>query len=362
MHAPPELPHLGPLRLPESSPVRALIRRALLALGLIATVVVVLWLDREGLRDHANAGDPLDITDVLYFTVVSLTTLGYGDISPVTWEARLLNVVLLTPIRVFLWVLFLGTAYEMSVLRLRLREERYMANLHDRLRGHVIICDYGVTGRSIVTELIAHGHSPANMVVIDLDENATAQAAKDGAVALRGDASSEALLKAAAVDKAGYVLVSTNRDDTAVLICLTVRHLAPTVKLVAAAREEENVKLLYGAGANLVVASAVSGGRLMASAVHQQAVPKVLENVLSFGEGLFTVGERSVGHGEAGTHAFELPDLAGNLILGVVRDGTQYPFPQLREFAVRPGDVVVYLVGSTSSSGEVPDAPPDRKQ
>jgi hypothetical protein len=101
-------------------------------------------------------------------------------------------------------------------------------------------------------------------------------------------------------------------------------------------------------------------GRLMASAVHQQAVPKVLEDVLSFGEGQFTVAERKVDHGEAGTLAFDLPDLAGNLILGVVRNGRQYPFPQLKEFALRPGDAVVYLVGSTSSTGEVPDAPPDR--
>jgi len=357
MVAPSELPHLGPLRLPESSPVQALIRRALLALGLIATVVVVLWLDRGGLRDHANNGDPLGLVDVLYFTVVSLTTLGYGDISPVTPGARLLNVLLLTPIRIFLWVLFLGTAYEMSVLRLRLREERYMANLHDRLRNHIVICGFGVTGRSIVSELMAHGLSPANMVVIDVNEDAVAQAAKLGAVALRGDASSEALLKAAAVEKAGYVLASTNRDDTTVLVCLTVRHLAPSVQLVAAAREEENVKLLYGAGANLVVASAVSGGRLMASAVHQQAVPRVLEDVLSFGEGQFTVAERVVEAAEAGVSPRDLPDMAGNLVLGVARRGTQVPFSQLEGFHLQPGDVVVYLAGHHTPPEPAPAAP-----
>src|SRR5690606_36085517 len=129
--------HLGPLRLPESSLAGALLRRLGLAFGLVVLSVVVIWLTRSGLRDQVHPDRPLGFVDVLYFSVVSLTTLGYGDISPVTTEARLLNTVLLTPIRVFLWVLFLGTAYELTVMLLRFREERQMRDLHDRLKDHV---------------------------------------------------------------------------------------------------------------------------------------------------------------------------------------------------------------------------------
>lgn len=345
METPTTLPHLGPLRLPESAPIPALIRRIALALGLILLVVVVLWFDRGGLRDHANSGDPLGFTDVLYFTVVSLTTLGYGDISPVTTEARLLNVLLLTPIRIFLWVLFLGTAYEMGILRLRIREERYMNDLHERLNDHVIVCGYGVKGRVIVAELVAHGQHRNQVVVIDPSEEATTQATKDGLVALRGDASSEALLRAAAVENAGYVLAAPPHDDTCVLICLTVRSLAPDVHLVASAREEENIKLLYGAGANLVVASSVSGGRLMASAIRQQAVPYFLDDVLGFGEGM-AVTERVVGPGEGGRLVKELSGMGHTLVLGVARGNVRRPFHQLAEFVLQPGDIVVYLTGS----------------
>jgi voltage-gated potassium channel len=340
----PDLPHLGPLRLPETSPVPALVRRILLALSLVLLVVAVIWFDREGLRDHAHEGRPLGITDVLYFTVVSLTTLGYGDISPVTTEARLLNALLLTPIRIFLWVLFLGTAYEMSVLRLQLREERHMRDLHDRLKDHVVICGYGVKGRAIVGELVAHCHEQENIVIIDPSEEAVAAAAREGLVALRGDASSESLLQAAAIERAAYVLAAPDRDDACVLICLTVRNLAPTVQLVAAAREEENIKLLYGAGANLVVAPSVSGGRLMASAVRQQAVPHFLEDVLAFGEGL-AVAEREVQSDERGLLAHDLPDLATALILGVARGKERCPFYQLSDYELQPGDIVVYLAG-----------------
>lgn len=343
-----DLPHLGPLRLPEDSPERALVRRIGLALALILLMAVILWLDRDGLRDNVHPDRPLDFIDVFYFTVVSLTTVGYGDIVPSTDAARLINAVLLTPIRIFLWALFLGTAYELTLLRLRLREERRMKDLHERLNDHVIVCGYGVKGRAIVDELVAHGQPRDQIVAIDPDAQAIEAAVRDGLVALRGDASSEILLRAAAVGKANAVMAAPNRDDACVLLCLTVRSLAPTVQLVAAAREAENVKLLYGAGADLVVTPSVSGGRLMAAAVRQRAVPHVLDDILSFGHGL-AMAEREVLPEETGMAVAELPGLGNTLILGVMRGRQHYSFPQLPTLELLPGDVVVYL--SDDSTG-----------
>lgn len=337
-----DLPHLGPLRLPEGSPVPALLRRIGLAIALIVIVAVVLWFDRDGLRDTAHPDRQMTFVDVFYFTVVSLTTVGYGDIVPVTDAARLINALLLTPIRIFLWALFLGTAYELTLLRLQFREERRMKDLHDRLHDHVIVCGYGVKGRAIVDELIAHGQPRNQIVAIDVDEAATEAATRDGLVALRGDASSEALLRAAAIEKATAVMAAPNRDDACVLLCLTVRSLAPGVQLVASAREEENVKLLYGAGADLVVTPSVSGGRLMAAAVHQHAVPHVLEDILSSGHGL-AASERVVQLSEAGGYAAALPGLEGTLVLGVMRGKEHYSFSQLSGLPLAPGDIVVYL-------------------
>lgn len=339
-----ELPNLGPLRLADDSPVPALLRRIGLAVVLIVVVAVVLWVDRDGLRDNAHPNQPIGFVDVFYFTVVSLTTVGYGDIAPVTDEARLINAILLTPIRVFLWALFLGTAYELTLVRLRFREERQMRELRQRLVDHVIVCGYGVKGRAIVDELLAHGHARNGIVAIDPDEVSVERAAKLGIVALRGDASSEALLRVAAVEKADHVLVAPNRDDACVLICLTVRSLAPKVRLVASAREEENVKLIYGAGADLVIAPSVSGGRLMGAAVRQEAVPHFLEDLLTFGHGM-GMAERVVRPEEQGRLVSELADLSGALVLGVARGKEHCPFQRLRAFRLEPGDRVVYLTG-----------------
>ena len=139
--------------------------------------------------------------------------------------------------RFLILFLFFGTAYQLSQLGARYQEEHRMQQLRDRLNGHVIVCGYGVKGRAIITELLAHGHRPENIVVIDSAEQEVSHAASLGVIALRGDASSEALLRAAVVDRASYVLAAPNRDDACVLICLTVRSLAPEVWLVAAARE-----------------------------------------------------------------------------------------------------------------------------
>jgi len=336
-------PGPGVLQLPERSPVPGLARRLGWAVGLILGVAVLLWLDREGLRDNSHPGRPMGFVDVLYYTVVSLTTVGYGDIVPVTGDARLLNAVFLTPVRVVLWGLFLGTAYEIVIQQYRERVQ--MRKLRQRLKGHVIVCGFGVKGRAIVEELRHDGWEPGDIVVIDPSDAGVQDAAAQDLVALRGDASAEALLMAAGVDSAEAVLAAPDRDDACVLICLTVRTLNPRVRLVAAAREEENIKLLYKAGADVVVAPSLTGGRLMASGVRQQAVTGFLEDLLQKGAGVDT-GERVVRADEAGKRVGDLPDLAGLLVLGVARNGERCPFHRLQNWDLRAGDRIVYLTGA----------------
>jgi voltage-gated potassium channel len=339
----PRRPALGTLVLPESSPVPGLLQRLALVAGLVLLTAGFLWLRREGLADDAHPERPLGFVDVFYFTVVSLATVGYGDISPVTAEARLTNALLLTPIRIFIWMVFLGTTYQLVLLRYR--ESFQMEQLRSRLNGHTIVCGFGVKGRAIVSELLALGRAAEDIVVIDSSEEAVQAAAAQGMPALRGDASSEAILRAAAVEKAAHVMAAPNRDDACVLMCLTVRTLAPEVRLVASAREEENVKLLYRAGADVVVAPSVSGGRLMAAAARQEAVTPFLEDLLSFGEGVGVL-ERTVSPEDAGKRVRELSEIDGALVLGVQRGERRYAFYELPNLFLQPGDRVVYLTRS----------------
>ncbi len=330
------------LRLPEESPVPGLLRRLTLILALIMGATILLWVTRDGLIDNTHKdGRPLGFMDVLYFAIVSLTTVGYGDIVPVTPLARFINAVLLTPVRVFLWALFLGTTYELTLQQYR--ERKQMTKLHDRLQDHAIICGFGVKGRTIAAELLAHGLKPDQIVVIEPDEEAITVATKLGLIGLKGDASSEEILRAAAVEKASQVLVALDFDDICVLICLTVRHLNPKIRLVTSVREEENIKLLKAAGADVIVSPSITGGRLMSAAVSAPAVTEFMQDMLSYGQGVDAV-EHVVTPEQEGHLVKELQNRDGYFILGVMRGKERWPFACAGDLRLKPGDVIVYLM------------------
>ncbi|RYG71228.1 hypothetical protein EON80_05545 [bacterium] len=331
---------LGLLRLPEQSPWSALAKRIALAVVLILTVTLGLWLDRDGLKDNIHPDRAIRFVDVFYFTVVSLTTVGYGDIVPASGWARFVNAVFLTPVRLMVLTIFLGTAYELVLLRTR--ESFKMKQLHNTLKGHSIICGFGVKGQASLAEMLAHGHDPQQIVVIEPSEKGAAAATSAGVVALCGDASTEATLRAADIEEADHILVAPHSDDQCVLICLTVRALNSKARLIASAREEENVKLLYRAGADVVVAPAVTGGRLMGAAVKQNAVTQFLQDLLTFGKGL-EVTEYTVKPAEAGQTWPRLAALKDKQVLGLMRGDKTLLYDTCRDLPLESGDVLVYL-------------------
>lgn len=318
-----------------------MLMRLLLVVGLILLAAGVVWLDRAGLRDNAHPGQPLSPLAVIYFTIVSLTTVGYGDISPVSNASRIISILIVAPIRIVILLIFIGTAYELVFQRYQ--EAYRMKRLRAQVHQHTIVCGYGVKGRASVEELLSYGIEREQIVVIDVNDESVDGAAAAGFAALRGDATAETALRAAAIDKAAHVIVDVDKDDTAVLICLTVKHLNPAVQIVAAAKEAENVPLLYRSGADVVVASAVASGRMLAMATRQHFAPRFVEDIITFGRGM-DIGERTIQPQEEGRFASQLPDMADKLLLGAYHAGENYTFDQLASLPLHAGDILVYLV------------------
>lgn len=317
-----------------------LLRRLVLVLLIIIFVTAILWLDRGGLEDTSHPGETLSPLDVFYFAVVTLTTVGYGDIVPVTPRARLIGTLIVTPARVFILIVFIGTAYQLALQRYR--EAFQMRRVREKLKDHIIICGYGVKGHSTVTELMAFGRKPEEIVIIDPDADAAEDAARDGFVSFRGDATGEAVLKAAAIETAESLIVDVDRDDSTVLICLTAKHLNPRLCVVAAAKEAENVPLIYRSGADVVVAPPVAGGRMLATATHLSHVPRFIDDIITFGRGL-DFGEMEITAEDAGRTIDELPGLAGKLPVGAYHRGRRYAFDKLPMMRFDAGDVVIFL-------------------
>lgn len=317
-------------------PLRAIRRRVALALGLLLFVALVAYADRGDYRD--SAGGEVGFLDCLYYATVSVTTTGYGDITPITTEARLATTLLVTPARVLFLVLLLSTTIE--VLTERTREQIRRRRWRARTRDHFVICGFGVKGKSAVRVLLRRGVPRERILVIDNTRQAVEEANAAGLVAILGSAASTAVLEEAAAARAQAIVVAPERDDTAVLITLTARQIAPkSVTVVAAAREEENALLLRQSGADSVITSSEAAGRLLGLATEAPRLVRVLEDLLSTGEGL-DISERAVRQEEVGSRSKLPPD---ELIVAVVRDQELLRFDDPRAQALQSGDRLVYL-------------------
>ncbi len=318
----------------EARPGRVLASRALMVLGLFSLVTAVLWLDREGIRDQVDGH--LSFVDLVYFVVVSLTTVGYGDIVPVTERARLIDAIIITPARLLVWLVFVGTAFELffhkGLERIR------MARLQQRLDGHIVVCGFGHSGRTAAAELVRRGSSPQHIVVVDQNEHLLQEAATAGHIGLKGDATMERVLRDAGVDRASAVILCTGRDDTNALAVLTVRQINPQVKVISNAREEENAPLLRQAGANVTVSPSQISGFLLADSVSHSHVNEFVLDVLSSG-GRLLLNERPARDDEDGR---PLGVVAGSMVLRVYREGKPIGFWE-PDATIRRGDVVLAL-------------------
>ena len=319
----------------EARPGRVLASRALLVLCLFGLVTGVLWLDRDGIRDQIDG--ELSFIDLVYFVVVSLTTVGYGDIVPVTERARLIDAIIITPARLFVWLVFVGTAFELffhkGLERIR------MARLQQQLRDHVVVCGYGHSGRTAALELVRRGTPAGDIVVVDTSEGLLQEAATAGHIGLRGDATMERTLRDAGVERAGAVILATGRDDTNALAALTVRQLNSRVRLIASVREEENAPLLRQAGADVTVSPAQLSGFLLADSVSNRHINDFVLDVLSSGGRLLMV-ERPVMPDEVG----KAPGLIGrSMILRIYREGKPVGFWEPEGQRIEQGDIVVAL-------------------
>ncbi len=331
-----------PIELPggDASPLRKILSRLAIALALIALVAGVSYAGREGYADPDDG--EMSVLDAFYYSTVTITTTGYGDIRPVSDGARLVTTVVVTPARVLFLILLVGTTLE--ILAERSREAFRLARWRRRLKDHTIVCGYGVKGRSAVTTLLGKGTRPEQIVAIEPDAQARARATADGLAAIAGSAATQEVLIEAGIETASALIVAPDRDDTAVLIALTARELNADATIVASVREEENVHLLHQSGANAVITSSGAAGRLLGLSTETPQVTEVMEDLLTVGEGL-DLAERAIGSDEAGPVPRPQHDA---IMLAIVRDGEVIRFDDERAAELREGDRVLELFSHRS--------------
>lgn len=312
-----------------------LVWRALLVIGLVGVLILFHWLYRDGLKD--NHDGQVSFLDVIYFTMISATTTGYGDIVPVTDHTRLFDALVVTPIRIFVLLIFIGSTY-MFVAR-RSWEKWLMKRIQNTLHGHVIVTGFGSQNTRATEELIEAGTKPECIVVIDTSEAALARAKALGCTVLHGDATRDETLKVVHVDRARSMIISAGRDDTSILVCLTARHLAPKVRISISIRLQDNEIPARRAGADVVVNPTDFAGLLLATAHGGEHIADYLADLASM-KGKVRLIERDVLPEEVGK---PLKDLSEGLGLRIIRDGVPYGFWRPQAAKLEAGDVIMEI-------------------
>ena len=213
--------------------------------------------------------------DGLYMTIITLASVGYGEVNPVSFEGRIFTVVLIL-LGVGFFVYVGGNVIQFLVegrIRLVLGRRKLDTQIN-KLKGHYIICGYGRIGRVLARFLIARY---IDVVVIENSESRIARLDDDDILYLIGDAKDEAILERAGIQRAKGIITAVATDADNVFLVIIAKQLNPNLFIVARAEQNAVKKTLMAAGANKVISPYDLGARRMAHAILRPTVIRYLE-------------------------------------------------------------------------------------
>ena len=219
------------------------------------------------------------LTDAFYFTLVTASTVGYGDVTPTTEGATLFAMSVLL-IGTASFAVALGTLLTPAI---EARLTKALGTMSDSqlelLDDHFIVVGVGDLTGPVLEEL---GEDNAPFVVISRDPENAQRLRERGYEVITADPSEDDPLRRAGIERARALVAATNDDAQDAMVILTARELNPNLRIVAAATDRENVKKLRRAGADTVLSPSVIGGHMLVqSAFGQTGMEDVADRILS---------------------------------------------------------------------------------
>jgi voltage-gated potassium channel len=215
--------------------------------------------------------------DSLYTTIQTVTTVGYGDVTPQTHAGRAFaSIYMLVAVGVVLYILTSTVQTIVQSEMIATFGERRRHREMQKLKDHFIICGAGRVGSRLIREIQRSGVPHA---VIEKDEAKVAHMVEAGAPVIVGDATLEETLRQAGVDRARGLAACLPDDADNVYVVLIARDLNHNLHIVARAVEEQAEPKLIKAGANRVVAPTITGSHRMAQALMRPAVADFMDSI-----------------------------------------------------------------------------------
>ena len=238
--------------------------------------------------------EDMSLSDSLFMTVITITTVGFGEVQPLSDAGRLFTIAL-----ILLGVtaatnaissaigIFLGPRLWITIRR------RNMEQILETISEHIIVCGYGRMGREVAYDLQERDEP---FVLIDTREDLEEELLEDRIPFVIGNATRDEVLQAAGVERARGLVAALNDDPDNIMAVLTARELNPKLHIVARVSHSESESKLKRAGANRVISPYQIGGHRIALALLRPAVNDFLDSIFHFERGLdIDIGELHIG-------------------------------------------------------------------
>ncbi len=221
------------------------------------------------------------LREALYMTVITISTVGYGLVKPLSEFGTYFTVILI--ITSFIILAFVVQNLVSFLIDSDLRvyiKKRRMEKLVKKLKNHVIVCGYGKNGHHAVEELLLHNET---VVVVEQQHNIIVEGEflnRENLYFIEGDATVEEVLIAANIEKAKALITTLPTDADNVFVVLTARELNPKLTIISRANEERTDSKLRRAGADFVIMPDHVGGHRMGKLVSQPDVIEFLDYLM----------------------------------------------------------------------------------
>lgn len=223
--------------------------------------------------------------DAIYMTVITVTTVGFGEVQPLDSQAKIFTVFLiLTSVFIVGYAFKTISEYIISKNDISELKHKKMQKQIDSLSNHIIICGFGRNGRQAAKKLLMHKRS---FVVIDSNKEIIEKHKNDGILFVVGDANEDETLELAGIYRSDCLISALPNDSDNVFVVLSARQMNPNLRIISRASNESSYSKLKLAGANNVILPDIIGGDHMASLV-------VVPDLLEFIDNLSIVGNESI--------------------------------------------------------------------
>ncbi len=318
---------------------KILTKKIYLAFVLLVTVLIIGVL---GFRFFSN----YSWVDALYMTVITVSTVGFGEVAPLDQASKLFTVfMIITSVVIFAYSVSVITEYIFSKTNSEEFKRKKTQKMIDKLEQHIIIVGYGRNGKQAADKLLAYGKP---FVVIDNSKELIQRYSSDDLLFLEGNATEDETLVEAGIKKASCVICTLPEDADNLFIVLSSRQLNKGLKIISRASQDTSYKKLRLAGADNVIMPDRIGGDHMASLVVVPDLIEFLDNLSLVGKGSINIEEISFEDMFENTHERTIRDIdmrskTGCTIIGYKTVEGEYIVNPEADTVLKPNSKIVVL-------------------